>query len=413
MSREFARPARLLLPALAAGVLLLPSAALSFAQTARQPITAKPQPAAKADALSDDLLFDAAAKAVTSGDADLLLAKADAALIRSAADRTAAAWRIAVLLAKGSAADALRAYETWAAAARREDAPLLSRLAGGVLAQLDRTPLSELRARALEVRARRGDTAARALLEQRRKAKPETPDSWESAIALARLGDAAGAAMLAAAAREATGSRRVSALGAFRDVPASPAVVEALALALKDGDDMVRDAAADAATGRTSPDLVGPLREVVKSARFTAPLRAAVALMRMGDDTGRPLVDAALAAPLADGRLVAARAYVGRKEIAWIAHVEPLLSDANVLYRVFAAEVLLPVRSAEALRALEPILADENPVLRAEATRVAGLAPAPPVPALRAALGDANPWVRFHAAVALMKPSAPTKPPAR
>lgn len=380
---------------------LLCSLGTSFAQTAGARSTPAPR-ATPGQAPSDDQVFDAAAKAVASGQAEQLLARAEAALAKSPADRPAAASTIAVLLAKAEIGPALKVYEAWSKAAAREDAALLSRLAGGVLGHLERSAVAEVRAQSLEARARAGDTAARARLTARHQATPETPDTWESTMALARLGDESATANLVAAAREVTGSRRVAALGAFKGVPSSPAMIEALRSALAEGDDVVRDAAADAATGRTSPSLAGPLRQVMKTARFTAPLRAAVALMRLGDESGRPLVDAALKAPLADGRLLAARAYVGRPDTGWIASLEPLLADPNVLYRVFAAELLMPVRATAALEALSPILADENPVLRAEATRVAALAPSPPLPALRAALGDASPWVQFHAAQALM-----------
>lgn len=55
------------------------------------------------------------------------------------------------------------------------------------------------------------------------------------------------------------------------------------------------------------------------------------------------------------------------------------------------------------MQALEPLMKDPNPVLRAEATRVLAVAPAAPLPMLRAALGDPAPWVRLPAAAALAR----------
>jgi hypothetical protein len=366
---------------------------------------ARQAPQARTSAIpSDDRLFAEAEKAVAAGEADRLLAAADATLARTPGDRAATASKVAVWLAKGDPAAALDAYGAWAKATRQEDTLLLGRLATGVLRHLDRSPLAEIRARALEARASREDADARKLLAGRRTAGPQSADSWESTLALARLGDASAVAEVARAIGGAAGSRKAAGLAALRGVPTSAEVVDTIRAALQDGDDMVRDAAADAATGRREESLRGPLRDVARSARFTAPLRAAVALVRMGDDTERSQVDAALATGLPDARLLAARAYVGRPETAWIARIEPLLGDANTLYRIFAAELLLPVRAAEAMRALEPILADENPVLEAEATRVVASSPSPPIGLLRAALGDANPWVRLHAATALAGP---------
>jgi hypothetical protein len=274
-----------------------------------------------------------------------------------------------------------------------------------MLRRLEKASLSEIRARAMEARARLGDADARRALED--GAKTGSPDSWEATLALARLGDGPAADVVAASVREAVGSRKVTALGSLRGLPGRPAVIEAIRGALEEKDDMVRDAAAEAATGRDAPALVRPLREVVKTARFTAPLRAAVALMRMGDATGRNLVEAGLEDALPDGRILAARAYVGRPAAAWASKLEPVLSDPNQLLRILAAELLLPVRPGPARSALEPLLADANPVLRAEAVRVAAADPATPLPKLRAALADEAAWVRLYAAEALARPRRP------
>jgi HEAT repeat protein len=275
-----------------------------------------------------------------------------------------------------------------------------------VLAQLESAQLAEIRGRALEARARRGDAAARKALDARRAARPETPDTWEATLALARLGDAAAANEVARAVKDAVGSRKAAALGALRGVPTTPAVIDAIADALATGDDVVRDAAAEAAIDREAPVLVAPLKTVLSTARFTAPLRAAVALARMNDPSGQALIDANLGGDLPDGRIVAARAYVGRPAAGWAAKLVPVLGDPNPLMRVLAAELLLPVKQREALEALGPELEEENPVLRAEATRVLAASPEAPLALLRASLGDRAPWVRFHAADALARRGA-------
>jgi hypothetical protein len=358
--------------------------------------------AAPAVTTADDRIFAEAARAVASGETDSLLASTEAALLRAPGDRTAAARRAATLLAMNDAPAALRVYAAWAEVAGREDAALLARVAAGMLRQLEQASLAEIRARAREARARHGDAGARKALED--AASAGTAESWEATLALARLGDGSAVDVVAASVREAAGSRKVSALAALRGLPDRPSVVEAIRGALGEKDDMVRDAAAEAATGRNAPSLVGPLREVVKSARFTAPLRAAVALMRMGDVTGRHLVETGLEDPLPDGRILAARAYLGRTDTTWAAKLEPVLADPNQLLRIFAAEVLLPVRPGPARLALDPLLTDANPALRTEAVRVAATDPVVPLAKLRVALADAAPWVRLHAAEALARP---------
>jgi hypothetical protein len=361
-------------------------------------------PAAAPQAVpTDEALFSSAAQAVASGKADQLLAAADAVLARTPDDRRAAASKIAVLLASSTPKRALEAYSAWTSAARREDEALLVRVARGVLVDLEAAQLAEIRGRALEARARRGDATARKTLEARRAARPETPDSWEATLALARMGDAPASQEVARAVADAVGSRKAAALAAVRGVPTTPVLVEAIADALTRGDDVVKDAAAEAAIDRRAPALVEPLEAVVATARFTAPLRAAVALMRMDDLSGRALVDANLAGDLADGRIVAARAYAGRPDTGWAARLEPVLKDPNPLLRILAAELLLPVRPREAMQAIGPELVEENPVLRAEATRVAAGHPATALEVLHAALADEAPWVRFHAAEALAR----------
>lgn len=389
---------------------LLAPAALVAAYGLAQPLSAlaaqskssQTQPAADA-AQTDDRLFSEIAAAVARGDADQLLAAADAALVRTPSDRNAAARKIAVLLASDDAGAALRVYEAWAEAARLEDTGLLSRVARGILVELDRAPLSEIRVGALEARARLGDAGAREAIVKRRQASPPTADTWGATVALARLGDGGATAEVLRSARETAGSRKVAAITMLRGLPTTPALVEVIRDALIEGDDMVRDAAADAAAGRDAPSLVEPLRAVLKTARFTAPLRAAVALRRMGDRTGQPMLDSALKGELADARILAARAYVGNKDTGWAAALEPVLADPNQVMRIFAAELLLPVKPEAAMQALEPLMKDPNPVLRAEATRVLAVAPAAPLPMLRAALGDPAPWVRLPAAAALAR----------
>lgn len=379
------------------GLALTPSTLAAQSKASRTP------PAAAA-AQADERLFNEIAAAVARGEGDELLAAADAALVRTPSDRNAAARKIAVLLASNDVSAALRVYEAWAEPSRLEDGSLLSRVARGILAELDKAPLSEIRMRALEARARLGDAGAREAIVKRRKASPPTADTWDATMALARLGDAEAAAEVLRSARETAGSRKVAALATLQGLPTTPALVEILRGALLEGDDMVRDAAADAATGRDAPSLVEPLRTVLKSARFTAPLRAAVALWRMGDRTGQPLLESALKGDLADARILAAHAYAGSRDTAWAATLEPVLADPNQLLRIFAAELLLPVKPEEAMRALEPLATDPNPVLRTEAVRVLATSPTVSTPSLRAALGDPAPSVRLLAAIALAGP---------
>ena len=347
------------------------------------------------------------------------LEAADRELEKNPKDRSATVIRMAAMLANGQSLKALDAYDAWTRATAKEDVRLLARVARANLVQLQDGPTTAVRARALEVRGRLGDEAARRVLEARRTQVPPTPDTWESSVALARLGEPKAIAEVAKAARESVGSSRVSALEALRGLPTAGPVQDALLDALTNGDDMAKDTAADVAIDTPSPALVPALKQVLERGRFAAPLRAAVALMRAGNASGRQRVDAALASDLPDARLLAARAYSGGSDVAWVPRLEPVLQDPNTLLRVLAAELLLPAKPAQAMATLGSIMDEANPVLRAEAVRVLASHRPTPTATLRAALRDDAPWVRLHAASALAErglaaPSQPsTSKPAR
>jgi HEAT repeat protein len=102
-------------------------------------------------------------------------------------------------------------------------------------------------------------------------------------------------------------------------------------------------------------------------------------------------------------RLIAAEAYADRGTGAWVNALMPLLQDTAGLTRLRAAELLAPVNPEAARGVLTAAAADNNPVVRAEATRILdapAIAAAIPsdLPSLRRLLRDPDPGVRLHAA---------------
>jgi hypothetical protein len=380
---------------------LLCGAGAATIVSAQTSTPAKKQAPAATIPPGDDRVFLDAIRSTGEGRAEAALAAADATLAKDPKNRDATVSRIALRLASGDPAKALDAYDAWAGAVAREDVGLLARIAKATLTQFDKVPASELRGRALEARVRAGDATARKTLEERRKVTLPTSDTWEATLALARLGDVTAVAEVTAASREGVGSARVTGLQALRGLPAGRQVSDALMDALVTGDDVVKDTAAGVAMDVPSPDLVPTLRQVAQTGRFAAPIRAAAAMMRAGDMSERARVDAALDSPLPDAKVLAAQAYVGSAQSGWIPKLEPVLRDENVLLRVLAAELLLPVRRDAAMAVLGTVLDDPNPVLRAEAMRVLGGDPRAPLALLRAGLRDEAPWPRLYAARAI------------
>ena len=337
---------RLLAPALMAGMVLVrggrragaaaPSAhRASGAPAPARGLTHRPRS-------PDDDVFEQAATLGDAGAAEWIAA-ADAVLATTPADRQAAARKLAAHLAMGRVPEALVTYESWSKASAREDYALLRRLAVAVLRALHDAPSSELRALALEARARGGDAQARDLLVERAKESPATtPDAWQARVALARLGDRASIGVLATRARQGMGSMRLGALDALRGLPVTPDVVTALGEALALEDAMLQGTAATIAGELGAQALIPQLQTVVATGHLDAPLRAACALVALGDTTMRARVDEALTGSLPDVTLLAAQALRAASIATWQPAVRPVLKDANPLLRLQAAAMLLP-----------------------------------------------------------------------
>lgn len=380
-----------------------PTPSALSAQEAPRKSAAKPSApdSARTPAAEEDALFLEAARGLDAAAVAKWQAQADALLAADPASRAGTVRRMALHLGAREVDQALAAYARWAAAAQRHDVGLLNRVASATLIQLDEVPNSETRARALEARARGGDDRARALLKERAAATPPTADAWHSTMALARLGDMGASREVIDAARQGQGSQRVARVAALGALTPTAEVVAALVEALRVEDPMIQGTAADVAGEIKAKDAAPALRQVMATSRFAAPLRAARALVRIGDPAGRPLLLESLASPLPDVRLLAASGLTGDRTAAWADAVEPIVEDENPLYRLQAAELLLGTRAKAATKVLQDALSDPNPVLREFAARVLATRTTTSLDVLRVALADASPDVRLHAAVAI------------
>ncbi len=396
---------RLLAPVLLVGVVST-SAAIGVQAQQPAPRTTRPatprQPAIApaAPRSADDELFEQAA---TLGEAEAAawIEAADSVLAKAPTDRQATTRKLAAHLAMGRVPEALVTYESWSKAAAREDHPLLRRLAGAVLRQLETAPSSDLRAQALEARARGGDVQARERLMEHAKESAATPDAWQARVALARLGDRASVGVLATRARQGMGSMRLGALDALRGLPVTPEVVTALRDALALDDPMLQGTAATLAGELGATALIPQLKTVVATGRLDAPLRAACALVALGDTTMRARVDEALTGSLPDVTLLAAQALRTASIDTWQPAVRPVLKDANPILRLQAAAMLLSTLADEAMPIVSGALADPNPVMREEAMRFVADRPDTALILLKRGLIDASPGVRLRAAAAL------------
>jgi HEAT repeat protein len=307
---------------------------------------------------------------------------ADRLLVRDPSSHHAIGLKLQAQVSMG-AGKALDSYERWLGGRRDEDVALLAIVAEGVLRELMASGDASIRAEARRQLTSRRPAAATldaADLQRLQKSAqdPATGDKTSIADALT-AGGAQAVPSLIDLMEKSRGPNRAAAaraLGRIGDARAEAGLLQAFG----DEDPFVRAS-------------------------------AAVALARLGSETGRGYINTMLVSDLPDLRLMAADAWDG-KPGPWVEAVTPLLDNEHALVRIRAAAAIAPVDPAAARRVLSAALSDGNPAVRAETartlTRLAGERPGVADPAaLRKLLREADPWIRLSAASSLRAANTP------
>ena len=307
---------------------------------------------------------------------------------------------------------ALDAYEAWLVRARTEDAFVLRPVAAAVLEQIASGPDPGLHAQALMALQGAGVTGTAERLKE--TVQTATP---AGALQLALAGNADAAARLLEPKVSSSLPPQALANGlGFGGAGGIPA----LRALLKNAAGPVRCAAALSLGKIGATDAIPDLKSLMNDPECRA--FAAVALTRLGEAEGEPVVQQLLTSPVLDGRLLGAEAYDHNVPGPWVEALMPLLEDPNGLNRIRAAEMLSTVAPQAARAALMLAASDPNPVVRAEVSRAldtpgiaAGGEPMDPsipspsgsetisVAMLRKMLRDPDAATRLHGASALLR----------
>lgn len=319
-----------------------------------------PRDAAQASASSSSELSIIASgwSALAAGRSDEALNAAERLLSKSPTNHHALGLKIEAQ-SHGAPVAALDTYERWLRGTRIEDVFLLAPIARGTLEQIAAGNDEALRIRALQKLAAHGDGRAASLLKQ----TSQTPGV--TVVQLAMEGEAAAAQRLL----DPKVAQKVQPQVLARALPAAgPAAVFALQALLKHPAAPVRMEAALSLGKLGAPEAIPDLKALFNDPEVRP--YAAVALTRLGDSDGEPLVQELLQSPVMDMRLLGAQAYEGRGSGPWVQALMPALQDPNGLTRVRAAELLAPVAPESARPVLQEAAQDPNPVVRADVMRV-------------------------------------------
>jgi HEAT repeat protein len=359
------------------------------------PIAQRPTPLPQAQ---QDALVQRARDALKSGRAANAIELTDNVLSGSPDNLAAMGVKVDAMLSLGDLRGALRSYDQFVMTTGRDDVTVLMPIARAQLKTLTQSTLLAVKVDALEALAAHGDAEAKTTLQTLMK---DEATARPAAAALARLGDKAAAQRMVELVSQSQGSQRaeaIRALATIKDAPADAIVREAL----KANDPSLQAAGADVAAARGMKALLPELRQTATAGIAQGQYRAAIALVALGDNTGRERVTEALASEIPDSRLSAAAALRKSGDKSWIERVKPLLANQDGLNRFFAAEMLLSEDRAGAMRVLHPATADPNPVIRAEASRILAEAPSTDVSQLRPFLSDPAPRARLWAAKGIL-----------
>ena len=131
----------------------------------------------------------------------------------------------------------------------------------------------------------------------------------------------------------------------------------------------------------------------------------------MGDARGDAMLQKALESDLPDLRLTAATALAERGPGPWVVAVQPVLANRDGLFRLQAAELLLPIDRAAAFRTLTEATTSDNVVVRNETARILSADPTTSVAELRRLLRDGSLVVQVHVAARLLRDATSTRKP--
>jgi HEAT repeat protein len=337
-------------------------------------------------------------QAYAAGDFSRAVEVADGMLRRAPADHHAVALKIEAQCRLGDPDGGLTAYETWLPVARREDPHLLQSIATGVLRQLGQSADAGLRAEALATLAARGDAVAMAGL----AGTSDEAAGLQEEIALARAGHAQSAQRLA----DRLGGGQVPEPGGLIAALAEagrPEAAPAILPYLDDERAFVRAAAARAVGALGHREAAAGLSAALEDPHPMVRMSAAVSLARLGERGADELLSQMLVSDVPDVRLAAAEAYAGETTGPWVTAVTPLLRHDDPMVRLQAARLLADIDPEAAGEAIRGVLDDPNPALRTEASRAAAHVLPADLASLRRLLRDREPWVRLHAARALLE----------
>lgn len=289
----------------------------------------------------------------------------------------------------------LDAYER-AAQTRGEDMGLLAPVARGLLRELAAQPRAPERAMALAVLVEDGDAAAAGTLKQL-----NTSDA-EVLLDMSEVGGANARAAVVAAFEQAPAPMRGRLLDELsrRHIAVPPASIAPL---LNDASPETRAAAARAAAGTTSTDLVPALEGLLQDPDPQVRNNAALALKRLGSSSGADIADALLNSELAAVRLEALSVLRDDPSTPVAALAASALQDPDPIVRVAAAELVAPSQPGVAASVLAEAAGSDNPAVANVAARAVGSTNlALPAGSLPALLRSPSPAIRVQASRAVL-----------
>lgn len=303
---------------------------------------------------------------------------------------------------------ALLAYDSYVAAAKRPDVTLLRPIAEAILRRAAESEHPAERAGALERLARAGDEAAIGAL---RKMAADTgagrsSEALAPVSSLARLGDASAASRLAGLLETVPREEKAQLIKVLQDADARSEAGRIAAL-LGDPDVAVRVTAATAVGALGHRASVPRLQALFEQDVPVVKMAAAVALKRLGAVAADAYIAELLGSDVPDIRLAAAAALGPPLRNQWLARVRELRTDRNEMVRLRAAEVLACCEPETTRTLLSTALQSPVPPMRVEAARILETTGSADARLARRLLGD--PWnlVKLHGAGAVLRLNTP------
>jgi HEAT repeat-containing taxis protein len=231
-------------------------------------------------------------------------------------------------------------------------------------------------------------------------------------------------------------ARRIQAVTALGSIGPTPHVINLVEVGLADKEVLVRQTAAAVLGEMPARSAIPRLKQALDDVSAEVSFAAALALWKMGDQSGREILWGVLAGErktgpgLIEGKVRDAKktvhspttmARLGVNEAAgllgpfsigvWFA--EDLMKDKGAAARTLTAKLLATDADPQSIQELADALADKSAAVRAAAARSLGQRAArADIPKLEAALNDGNDGVRLMAAAAIIRLSQPPPKPA-